>query len=329
MKLLYAIQGTGNGHISRAIELAPYLMKEAEVDFLISGKANELNFPYPIKFKYHGLYFIFGNRGGVNYWKSIKAFRPLRFVNDVYKLSVKNYDAVINDFEPVSAWAAKIKKAKLIAVSHQASFKSERVPRPAHRNRPFELAMKCFAPFKYAASTHYKKYDENIFLPLIRKELTVAKPHQGDKVLVYLPAFADDILIDHFSRLPDVRWQIFSKKTDKPYTIDNVEVFPVNRSQYSKAIIDAKAVVMGSGFQGTSEALYLGKKILSIPMWDQYEQICNAAALREFGVRIVESITDDFSEVLRSWIENDQASEYRFKPEPQNIAKRILELAKP
>jgi len=62
MKLLYAIQGTGNGHISRAIELAPYLMKEADIDFLISGKANELDFPYPVKYKFHGLYFIFGNR---------------------------------------------------------------------------------------------------------------------------------------------------------------------------------------------------------------------------------------------------------------------------
>lgn len=329
MKLLYAIQGTGNGHISRAIELAPYLMKEADIDFLISGKANELDFPYPVKYKFHGLYFIFGNRGGVNYWKSIRAFRPLKFINDVYHLPVKDYDAVVNDFEPVSAWAAKIKKTKLIAVSHQASFKSEGVPRPKHRNRPFELAMKWFAPFQNAASTHYKKYDKSIFLPLIRKELMLADPQQGEKVLVYLPAFADDILINYFSRLPDVRWQIFSKKTSKAFTKSNVEVFPVDRSLYSKAIINAKAVVIGSGFQGTSEALYLGKKILSIPMWDQYEQLCNAAALKEFGVRIVETINDDFSEVLRNWLDNDQASEYSFEPEPENIARQILELAKP
>jgi len=64
-------------------------------------------------------------------------------------------------------------------------------------------------------------------------------------------------------------------------------------------------------------------------MWDQYEQLCNAAALKEFGVRIVETINDDFSEVLRNWLDNDQASEYSFEPEPENIARQILELAKP
>ena len=43
MKILYAIQGTGNGHLSRAKEIIPALMNRAQVDILgkwyrISGK---------------------------------------------------------------------------------------------------------------------------------------------------------------------------------------------------------------------------------------------------------------------------------------------------
>ena len=37
MKIFYAIQATGNGHISRAMQLYPYLQKFGEVDFFMSG----------------------------------------------------------------------------------------------------------------------------------------------------------------------------------------------------------------------------------------------------------------------------------------------------
>ncbi|NDB36263.1 MAG: glycosyl transferase, partial [Flavobacteriia bacterium] len=41
MKILYAIQGTGNGHISRAIALVPEFQKLVEVDVLISGTQSQ------------------------------------------------------------------------------------------------------------------------------------------------------------------------------------------------------------------------------------------------------------------------------------------------
>ena len=42
MKIFYAIQGTGNGHISRAEQLYPYLQKHGEVDFFLSGSNAQL-----------------------------------------------------------------------------------------------------------------------------------------------------------------------------------------------------------------------------------------------------------------------------------------------
>jgi len=36
MKVLYAIQGTGNGHLSRAEDIVPYLQKRCDVDILVS-----------------------------------------------------------------------------------------------------------------------------------------------------------------------------------------------------------------------------------------------------------------------------------------------------
>lgn len=40
MKIFYAIQGTGNGHISRAMELLPYFEKYGSVDVFLSGDNN-------------------------------------------------------------------------------------------------------------------------------------------------------------------------------------------------------------------------------------------------------------------------------------------------
>ena len=51
MKILYAIQGTGNGHISVAMELIPLLKNRVDVDILISGNQVELELPFDIKYE--------------------------------------------------------------------------------------------------------------------------------------------------------------------------------------------------------------------------------------------------------------------------------------
>ena len=42
MKILYAVQSTGNGHIIRANELIKIFKNRAEVDVLISGTQSSL-----------------------------------------------------------------------------------------------------------------------------------------------------------------------------------------------------------------------------------------------------------------------------------------------
>ena len=44
MKVLYAIQGTGNGHLSRAKDVIPALLKRVQVDILISEYKLTLRF---------------------------------------------------------------------------------------------------------------------------------------------------------------------------------------------------------------------------------------------------------------------------------------------
>ncbi|HXU28204.1 MAG TPA: glycosyl transferase, partial [Bacteroidia bacterium] len=70
MKILYAIQGTGNGHLSRAMEIIPAFMKRGDVDILLSGIQVDLTLPFPVKYRLNGLSFIFGKSGGVDFFRT-------------------------------------------------------------------------------------------------------------------------------------------------------------------------------------------------------------------------------------------------------------------
>ncbi len=67
MKILYAIQGTGNGHIARAEEIAPLLNNFGKVDLFVSGSQADIKLPFPVKYKSKGLSFFFGKKGGIDF----------------------------------------------------------------------------------------------------------------------------------------------------------------------------------------------------------------------------------------------------------------------
>lgn len=330
MKVLYAIQGTGNGHLGRAIEIAPHLKELVDVDFMISGKTAELKFPYDFKYTYHGIYFFFGSKGGVDYYNSFKHLRLPQLWRDIKACPVEDYDVIISDFEPISAWAARRKKIPVIALSHQASFYSEKVPFPKFRNRIFEYGMKHWvAPSDDYVGLHYKPYDEQILPPIIREELKVGRVTDEGHLTVYLPAFSDELLIKHFSKVPELKVEIFSKKTTVVKTVGNCQVSPVSKSEYTSSLLSCRGLLTGGGFQSTSEALYLRKRLLVIPMFDQYEQKCNAAALSEMGVTIVRAIKSDFSSVIKKWLENRNPIHYtEYAADTNKVAEKICQVAK-
>jgi len=55
VKIFYAVQATGNGHISRAIGLMPYLQQYGTVDVFLSGSNSSLDVDLPVRYKSKGL----------------------------------------------------------------------------------------------------------------------------------------------------------------------------------------------------------------------------------------------------------------------------------
>ena len=132
MKILYAIQGTGNGHLSRAGEILPFLQSKHEVDILISGSQVELTLPFPVKYQYRGLGFVFGAKGGIDLVKTYKKNNLKAFFKEINELPVHLYDLVISDFEPVSAWACYQAGKPCVGMSHQSAVLNKQAPQPKH-----------------------------------------------------------------------------------------------------------------------------------------------------------------------------------------------------
>jgi uncharacterized protein (TIGR00661 family) len=283
MKILYAFNGTGYGHASRAMSILP-LLQHHEVDIMISGEMNPIDIGYEIKYRFKGFTFAYSN-GKLDYWKTFRQLNIFQFIKDVCSLSVEQYDLVISDFEPISAYAAKLRVVKSLSLSHHAAFLSKNTPRSYEVDPMAEWILKNYAPCKYNVGFHFDKYDHFILAPHIRSVIRDNKDKTDLKgyILVYLSSYKVEDLVNVFSKYKDSQFVIFSSQIDKPgWNHSNVKFRPANQSDFMYALLQCKGVITGGGFETVAEALYLNKPVLTIPIKGQYEQECNATAASRF-----------------------------------------------
>ena len=302
MKIFYAVQATGNGHISRAMELYPYLKKYGEVDIFLSGNNSNLNLDLPVKYRSKGLSLYYNCSGGLDYWQVMKAFQLSRLKKEVKDLPVDKYDLVINDFDYITAAACAKKKIPSVNFGHQASFQSLKTPRPEKGNAVGEWILKNYAKASRYIGLHFKKYDEFIFTPVIRNEILKAEPSDKNYITVYLPSYCEPQLKTVFCAFAEFQFEIFCRDTKSPYRSGNINFLSVDKALFTESFIHCTAIITGGGFETPAEALHLGKKLMCIPIRGQYEQLCNAAALKEMGVYCLKNIGYDFEEHFYHWM---------------------------
>src|SRR5579863_6055788 len=171
MKIFYAVQATGNGHISRAMEILPYLERYGTVDIFLSGANSTLPLNAPVKFRSKGVCFFYTNTGSLNYMDSLKEFAPLRVLREAKELPVEKYDLVINDFECITSLACALKKIPSVNFGHQASFQSDKVPRPQKKEFIGEWVLHNYARASQYIGLHFSNYDNFILPPVIKKDI--------------------------------------------------------------------------------------------------------------------------------------------------------------
>lgn len=325
MKILYAIQGTGNGHLSRAYDVYPELIKYGSVDVLISGIQVDIPVPFPVKYRLHGMSFIFGRHGGVDIWSTLRNTRLPQLIRDIRQLPVNDYDLVINDFEPVSAWACRMRKKKCIALSHQSAVLHTGAPKPGQKDLLGITVLRHYAPSSRSYGFHFESFASNIFTPVIRRELRAISPGNEGHYTVYLPAYDDETIVKHLSVFNNVDWHVFSKHNQEPFSFKRIQVQPISNEAFIKSMATADGVLCGAGFETPAETLFLQKKLMVIPMAGQYEQQCNAAMLEQMGVMVIKALDPKYYSRIHSWLDHGSPIPVHYPDHIASVVRKIMD----
>lgn len=231
-----------------------------------------------------------------------KNLKPLAMYKDALSLPLEKYDIIINDFDFVTSLACKLKRLPSVQLGHQASFQSDHTPRPDKKSIVGETILKHYAHATKHIGFHFQNYDSFVLPPVIKEEFINAEAKDLGHITVYLPSFQKHCLLNAFNQLKDLRFHWFLDGIKEVSVQDNITFHPVNQQLFNKSLLNCTGLITGGGFETPSEALYLGKKLMSIPIRNHYEQQCNAAALKKMGVTVLEDADEVFADHILKWI---------------------------
>jgi uncharacterized protein (TIGR00661 family) len=284
MKILYGVQGTGNGHITRARMMANAFAaktdRNIDVTFLFSGRPRQDYFDmqcFADCLYRTGLTFV-TEAGKINHLKSALFNNPIGFIREVSNLDVSPYDLIITDFEPVTAWAGKLSGKTVVGLGHQYAF-GHNIPLAGY-SLLASLIMRYFAPSTLSLGLHWHHFGHSILPPIIDNSHQRSECQQS--IMVYLPFEDQDHVCALLNSLPDYQFtQYSSALTDQQK--GNVAQRKACHEGFKQDLAASQAVICNAGFELLSECLNMGLPILAKPVKGQFEQQSNAAALLQLG----------------------------------------------
>ena len=319
MKILYGIQGTGNGHLTRSSKVINKLKQlGCEVDILVSGTNHQIDISHKIKFNLRGFSFTHNKDGSINKLKTFLNADFLDFLKNI-RINLKNYDRVISDFEPITSWASRFQSVESYGLSNQYSFLSKKLPRPENRSWIDESIIKNFAPCKNYFGLSYESFDDFIYTPIIRDDVLKNSTSKNEHYVIYLTnrKVLDYLkILNHFSKIP---FYIFTNEVNRTHIYKNVKILPVNKELFLQKFLTCQGVITNCGFQTTSEAIFLNKKLLAIPIKGQYEQEVNSNLLKNFNVCI-----GDIEDIYDFILSTKNTKKVSWKDPSQSIINQIL-----
>jgi uncharacterized protein (TIGR00661 family) len=279
LRILYGVQGTGNGHISRSREIIRYLKADGHrVDVVITGRDPALLWDMDVFEPFvtmEGLTFS-TRRGRLQYLQTARRLNLFRFFADIQSYDARGVDVVITDFEPVTARIARRHHLPCIGIGHQYAFR-HKIP-IAGFDPAAVYVIRNFAPAQHSLGLHWHHFNQPILPPVIPAQMPIGATPLESKMLVYLP----------FEEIADIRrllapfesYQFFIYH-QIPAAVDTGHLHSrtYSRQGFLKDLAESSGVITNAGFELASEALHLGKKILVKPLARQMEQLSNAKAL--------------------------------------------------
>jgi uncharacterized protein (TIGR00661 family) len=300
VRILYGVNGEGMGHATRSEVVIGALLAQHDVRVMASGAA----FRY-LTGRLGHVSEIFGpsfamEHGEIRRWASVThtvaaARRELPSSVKRWIAAVDEWrpDVVVTDFEPLSGIYARASHTPLVCVDN-----IHMIDRCAHdaaivdgAREDFRIARavtRTMVPTAgdYVITTFFTpqliRGRTSLVPPIVRPAIVDATPVRGDHLLVY--SGGSDALIDAL-RHAGVPCRVYGMR-DGPEvgTRDGaVEFRPRSVDGFLADLVSARGVITGGGFSLLSEAVYLGKPVLSVPLRGQFEQLMNARYLDRAG----------------------------------------------
>lgn len=328
LKLLYGIQCTGNGHLTRSKEIIKFLEenyaeKIETIDVCLSGNFSQIDYSdLNVKWKFEGLGFDLKN-GGISLLNTIKKMKLHQFFKSILTPDLKEYDIIISDFEPITCWSGILRRRKVLGIGNHFKFLSNKkfLKNLSPNFFSNKLITKLVSPVSNHIAFNYLKETDNDFFPIIRKTLRKVNLQKEDFYLIYLSSISVDDQIKFFNLFPNQTFYIYHNEVKEASDFENIKLRPIDKLEFTEKLIKCKGVISHTGFQLTSECLYLGKKLMVIPIKNQIEQIYNTKELNKFGVlsndKLEVPIFDDF-------FENDYSVKLNYIDEMKVLCDRII-----
>jgi len=321
MRVLYGVQATGNGHISRARAMGKYLQAEGiRVDFLFSGRPADQLFDmqqfgdYQVK---TGLTFV-TEQGHINYLKTALRAKPFELLRDIRALDCSAYDLVLTDFEPITAWAARVQKKRSVAFGHQYAFLHQ-IPQ-SHASALSRSIFQFFAPGQQQIGLHWHHFNQPVFPPIVDLE-PATNSAETNKVLVYLPFEDQHQVLQWLQPLTQYQFYLYGPGLLKSQ-LEHIQCSGPCVEEFKRDLHQSHAVISNAGFELVSEALQLQKRILVKALQGQMEQQSNALALTQLQLgHSTETLNTD---VIHRWLNSPaQTKQVQYANVAQALAKWI------
>jgi len=296
-RIIYSVCGEGMGHAIRSSVVIDHLLNKGNKVIVF---ASDRAFDY-LSNKFDNVYYIHGfntvyKENSAKYMDTflvgmrnlprdfVENFRLLYNIARAFKPNV-----IVSDFEAYSSFLSKIMRIPLISLDNINIITQAEIEVP-DEYRIEKIAAKSVIrsfivnPKEYMITTYFyppvKQKNVSLFPPILREEILNLKPLNGDKILVYQTSDSHHKIIEYLKNIDEsfIVYGFDNEKTD-----DNIQFRKFSEEGFFKDLESAKAIISNGGFTLLSEAIYLGKPVLSIPVKKQFEQIVNAIYLDKLG----------------------------------------------
>jgi len=294
MRILYGIAAEGMGHATRAKPILDELAKNHDVHIVTGSRT----FKYLSKY-FRAIHHVFNfhiiyrknsvSTLGIILYNIMRS--PLllfSLLKTIFLAVTLRPQLIISDFDSFTAYAGILLGIPVICIDNQHFVTRTKITYPkrfsweAAKTRLVTRLLIPTAKLFIITTFSFPNTLPNTRLvpPIIRSELLNRKITNGKHVLVYQTSRTNIRLLRTLRNLPQ-KFIVYGFGARKSY--GNVSFKAFSEEEFYEDLASCKAVITNGGYSLMSEALTLGKPVLSEPVKKQFEQILNGLCLQKEG----------------------------------------------